>query len=174
MIKHSKSNGAAPQVPDPIADRQQFAHLIKALDAQARQLLGIMQQEREALATSNAEQVAACSADKRNALAALDTLELHRRQLCEETTAPGTGADMLAKLQALADHLPLLNRWQAVLSLLSECRALNRANGQLLDRQHHRITDTLALLRSGLPHKRLYGPDGITTEHACAAPLASA
>ncbi len=173
-MTQSESYGGAAQAPDAGARRAQFAQLIEALDTQATQLLGILQREREALASSQAEQVTTTATEKRNALAALDTLELARIQLCGEHNPSDRSQAMAAQLNALPDPGTLLARWQAVLEVLGKCKALNSANGRLLEHQHHRITDTLTLLRNGVSHKRLYGPDGVTAEHTPAAPLASA
>lgn len=148
----------------PLSDRDLARLLDEQIDAMQAVLVSL-EVEREALSARDPDRLLEAVSHKAASVAAADEADRRRRALLERlgiSERPagggrGPGADG-----------GIGQRWQQVLALTRQCRALNDANGQLIRGQQRRIDGTLRILRGGLSTATEYDPRG--SERASGSP----
>ncbi|MFO1356972.1 MAG: flagellar protein FlgN [Gammaproteobacteria bacterium] len=139
---------------EPFPDRD----LARLLDAQIdamQAVLSSLETERQALSARDSDALLAAVGSKADCIAAADAADQRRRALLERlgiSDRPGRAG------RGFSADGGIGQRWQQVLALTRQCRALNDANGQLIRGQHRRIDGTLRLLRGEPPTAAAYGP----------------
>lgn len=119
----------------------------------AQKLLGIMQEERQALLASDVERLEAITRSKSEAASLLQTLGAALLQLRRGARAPGFDTWFVS----LRNGLPAL--WDELLELAGRCRAANHDNAVLLGSREAQLKQTLRAFRpAGTPE--LYGRSG--------------
>lgn len=129
---------------DTVPDRDLGRILDEQIDAM-QAVLGSLQAERSALAARDGEALLKAVDGKASCVAGAHAAESRRRATFERLgLSERTGR---AALRGFSDDAGISHRWQQVLMLTEQCRALNESNGHLIRGQRRRIDGTLGLLR---------------------------
>jgi flagellar biosynthesis/type III secretory pathway chaperone len=121
-----------------------------------RELAGLLDEQIEAM-----QAVREALEDERRALVARDGDALVEAVNVKSRTL--AAADALARRTRAgrgSGDAGLGQRWQQVVMLTEQCRALNEANGQMIRGQHRRVEGVLRLLRGDTSAPVEYGPAG--------------
>lgn len=141
---------------DSAADLEKILH--SSLD-KAAELKVVLEAERDALASADAEALQEAALEKRRSVQALETLEAARARIVRQAgfdTAPESMAD-------IANCLPgsgVTDTWNRYLLVAKECSELNARNGAVINMRRSQIHQTLSLLRHGRAESGTYGPAG--------------
>jgi flagella synthesis protein FlgN len=131
--------------------------LARVLDEQItamQDVLAALESERAALAGRDGQALLEAVNRKAAALAGADTVEGRRQAMLEQLgVAPRPGRSFSA-------DAGISQRWQQVLALTQQCRALNDANGQMIRGQRRRVDGALRILRGETAAPAEYGPAG--------------
>jgi flagellar biosynthesis/type III secretory pathway chaperone len=126
-----------------------------ALDQQVEAMSAVLealQSERAALELRDAEALASAVTRKQDTLNAAGVLEQQSRRILAELGN--------SRRRGGADH-GLSARWQRLVGLTQQCRALNDGNGLMINGQRRVVEQTLRLLRGdNIP--RTYGANGVS------------
>lgn len=125
----------------------------------AYQLLAALRKEREALGNRDLDATGETAREKEALITRLEDLAARQNELLALAGIdPGTrdldGALKTAGLGAL------LERWQALLDVLAQCRQQNLINGGIIEMSRRFAQQVLDSIRGASPDGRLYGPDG--------------
>lgn len=141
---------------DTLPDRD----LARLLDEQIEAMQAVrdsLEAERQALAARDGEALLKAVSGKAASLASADTIEGRRQALLDRlgiADRPGRGS------RGFSADAGIGQRWQQVLALTQQCRALNDANGQMIRGQRRRVDGTLRILRGEPAAAAEYGPSG--------------
>ena len=105
----------------------------------ANELLGILQDERQALENRDTEALGVAAERKQKCVGRLEALDTKRR----------TAAESLQ---------PVAEGWQRFLSVISRCNELNATNGAIIRLRRQRIAAAVRLIGGGAAET--YGPSG--------------
>jgi len=137
---------------EPISDRD-LARLLDEQITAMQDVLTALEAERHALADRDGEALLDAVNRKASSIAAADTVEARRQSLLDQLgLAPRPGRSFSA-------DAGISQRWQQVVALTRQCRALNDANGQMIRGQRRRVDGALRVLR-GESAPAEYGPAG--------------
>jgi flagellar biosynthesis/type III secretory pathway chaperone len=128
----------------------------------AEAMLGTLTRENRALLDGDTESLNAAGADKARLVAALENLEIERRQLTEAFVSSLVGAPLDAGA----------GEWQRLLQLVAECKRRNQQNGALLKARSEQVRTVLKALRGAEP--QIYGGNGFAAPAGGTRPLGSA
>ncbi len=135
----------------------QINDLSKALDEELAcvgSFRTLLDQERDALTTSDLEQVAALAENKLVLAQRLQQCTTHRETV--RRALSGVNGD---PLQAAG---PLANQWQQLNTALEQAREANRINGLLVSSRLAAVGNALNTLHSAVGAEPLYHADGST------------
>ena len=139
----------------------------------AHQLLAALHREREALGSRDLDATGETAREKEALITRLESLAARQNQLLARAGIdPGT-RDLDSALKS-AGLGALLERWQALLEVLAQCRHQNLINGGVIEISRRFAQQVLDGLRGASPDGRLYGPDGDAKgESGSSGPLAT-
>jgi flagellar biosynthesis protein FlgN len=152
---------------DSLPDRDLARLLDEQIDAM-QAVLTALDAERLALAQRDADALLKAVSDKTSTLSNADGVEARRQQLLERMGL----ADRGRHARSFAADAGVSQRWQQVLALTEQCRALNDANGQFIRGRQRRVDGALRLLR-GESAPVEYGPGGERRAHRPSRSLGS-
>lgn len=126
-----------------------------------RQLLALMQTEREHLVAADTDRLAGTTEQKDLALKRLSELGANRHAAL---TAAGVGL-VPAELETwvASQHPDIRARWADLLVLAAEAKEINRVNGLLIARKLTLNQSERNVLSGNSKSTNLYGPDGQST-----------
>jgi flagella synthesis protein FlgN len=127
----------------------------------AQAMLRALEAENRALVDGDAERLNAASAAKARLVEELEALEAERRGL----------ADALDASVTWLAHAPK-PAWQALLTLVAECKQQNQRNGALVKARSEHLRTALKLLRGSEP--TFYDPSGLAQAARSARSLGTA
>ncbi len=128
-------------------------------NALAADLLGVLDEERDALAAGRVEDIDACGARKLSLLTELETLESDRAGLAAAAGIVPTGLDDAFAGAGLAARAA--PGWEALLAALRACHEANAVNGHITLHRRRHVERALHSLRgTGRENAGIYGPDG--------------
>ena len=141
---------------ETLSDRE-LAQLLDEQIAGMQTVLSSLEAERSALAARDGDALLQAVNDKANSLAGADALEQRRQRYLEQMGLSARGGSRQFSADAGVSQ-----RWQQVLALTQQCRALNDSNGQLIRGQKRRTEGALRILRGDTaPEAAEYGPGGV-------------
>lgn len=149
---------------EPLPDRDLARLLDQQIDAM-QAVLSSLEEERRALAARDGDALLKAVGSKAESIAAAGEIDQRRQALLERL---GIGDRPGRASRGFGADAGIGQRWQQVLALTRQCRALNDANGQLIRGQQRRIDGTLRILRGGLSTATEYDPRG--SERASGSP----
>jgi len=125
----------------------------------AGQLLTALRKERNALGNRDLEATGEAAREKEALIVRLETLAARQNELLglagiDPNTKNLDGALKSAGLGAV------LERWQALLDVLTQCRHQNLINGGVIEMSRRFAQQVLEGLRGISPDGQVYGPDG--------------
>lgn len=132
---------------------QQLQANLQAQRDCAQKLLGLMQEERQALMASDVARLETLTLTKSEAANLLQQLGASLLQLRKSARAPSFDSWFVS----LRNGLPAL--WDELLELAGRCRAANQDNAVLLSTRESQLKQTLRALRP-LGSPELYGRSG--------------
>jgi flagellar biosynthesis protein FlgN len=141
---------------EPLSDRD----LARLLDAQIdamQSVLTSLEAERQALSARDGDALLRAVSSKAASIASADTIEGERQVVLDRLGSSerrGRGG------RDFSADAGISQRWQHVLTLTQQCRALNEANGQMIRGQRRRVEGTLRILRGEPVAPVEYGPAG--------------
>jgi flagella synthesis protein FlgN len=142
---------------EPLSERNLNQLLDEQIDAM-QAVLEALETERAALAARNGDALVQAVDRKAASIAAADVLEDRRQALLEQLGLPGRPGGAAGRV--MTSDSGMAQRWQQVLALTRQCRAVNEANGQLIRGQRRRTAETLRLMRGESAATAEYGPAG--------------
>ncbi len=152
---------------ETLSDRE-LAQLLDQQIAGMQAVLSSLDAERAALSTRDGDALLRAVSDKASTLAGADALEQRRQQYLEQMGLGGRHGG-----QQFSADAGVSQRWQQVLALTRQCRALNDANGQLIRGQKRRTEGALRILHGDSTAPAEYGPGGVERPRSQHRPLAS-
>ena len=141
---------------ETLSDRD-LAQLLDAQIEAMQAVLTSLEAERQALAARDGEALLKAVNSKASSIASADTIEGQRQVMMDRLGTPERPGRRGREFSADAG---ISRRWQHVLALTQQCRALNDANGQLIRGQRRRVEGTLRVLRGEPVAPVEYGPAG--------------
>ena len=141
---------------ETVTDRDLARLLDEQIDAM-QTVLEALDGERRALNARDGEALLKAISSKAQSVANADMIEIRRRDLLELLARNERAGGSARGYRADAG---ISQRWQQVLALTQQCRALNDANGQMIRGQRRRVEGTLCVLRGEPAGANEYGPDG--------------
>jgi flagellar biosynthesis/type III secretory pathway chaperone len=141
---------------ETLPDRD-LARLLDEQIAAMQAVLASLEAERHALASQDGDALLQAVGTKADSIAAADQVDSRRQALLERlgmSERPGRGG------RGFAADGGIGQRWQQVLALTRQCRALNDANGQMIRGQRRRVDGALRILRGEPGAPTEYGPAG--------------
>jgi flagella synthesis protein FlgN len=139
-----------------VSDRE----LARILDEQIEAMQAVrdaLEAERAALSARDGDALLAAVNGKAGAIASAESLEWRRQ---EALARLGLGDRFPRAGRAFSADSGIGQRWQQVLALTEQCRALNEANGQMVRGQRRRVDGALRVLRGEAVATTEYGPGG--------------
>jgi flagellar biosynthesis/type III secretory pathway chaperone len=133
-------------------------HLEDLLDREielARILAATLAEEKTALTGNSPQAVEHQAAEKIRVLASIEKLEEERRALCAVPNSPGIAATVI-------------ERWRALMELMTGCRTANDINGHIIHVRQHQVRQLIDIVR-GAPTATTYDPHGKTNARAVRA-----
>jgi len=125
--------------------QQQFERILLDEEQQATGLVALLEQERDALARREVDNLLRVVAEKETSLTRLDGFASERASLLQQAGYSPDRDGFLAMLDAEPSGR-LRKLWQAVETLLKRCRQQNQINGKMLDISQIQARQLLALL----------------------------
>ena len=151
---------------ETLSDRDLARLLDEQIDAM-QAVLTSLEAERQALSARDGDALLKAVTSKASSIASADTIEGQRQVMLDSlgiSERRGRGG------RDFSADAGISQRWQQVLTLTQQCRALNDANGQLIRGQRRRVEGTLRVLRGEPVVPVEYGPAG---EHRSRGPTRS-
>src|SRR5664279_3253697 len=102
----------------------------------AQSLAATLAAERAALTGDSPQEVEQNAADKIKILAAIESLEAERRELCAAPEGVGLAATVA-------------ERWRSLMELMAGCRTANDINGHIIHVRQHQIRQLIDIVRGG-------------------------
>lgn len=140
---------------DSLPDRDLARLLDEQIEAM-QAVLAALDAERVALAQRDGDALLQAVSDKAASLSTAGGVEARRQQWLERMGFSDRGGHHHRNFAADAG---VSQRWQQVLTLTEQCRALNDSNGQFIRGRQRRVDGALRLLR-GESAPAEYGPAG--------------
>lgn len=138
--------------------------IIREASECADRLLSILEDERDALASSDVVRIDGSGQNKNICIAQLEDLERERLDMCRLLAIPN--ADFEAFLERHDDGGNTLPLWQQFLGKLILCREANAVNGQVARFRKRHVERALHILRGSEEHEHgLYGPKGLDNSY---------
>lgn len=138
---------------ETLSDRD-LARLLDEQIAAMQDVLAALEAERGALAGRDGQALLDAVNRKAAAIAGADTVEGRRQAMLDQLgVAPRPGRSFSA-------DAGISQRWQQVVALTEQCRALNDANGRMIRGQRRRVDGALRILRGETAAPAEYGPAG--------------
>lgn len=122
-----------------------LASVLDDMQQVADQLLAVLQAERDALNTADAEALGQAGTQKQAFMQQLEQLDDERQLLCREHPAR---------------HAALEPQWQQVVQSLRQCHTLNQRNGRSVNQRLTQVRQALAILTGHPGENELYGRGG--------------
>jgi flagellar biosynthesis protein FlgN len=141
---------------DTLPDRDLARLLDEQIDAM-QSVLTSLEAERQALVARDGDALLKAVSSKSASLASADSIENRRQATLARlgiSDRPGRSG------RSFTTDGGISQRWQQVLALTAQCRALNDANGQIIRGQRRRVEGTLRVLRGEPTAAAEYGPSG--------------
>ncbi len=136
------------------------------------QLMAVLDGERRALASREAQAVEEAADKKRELAAQLEGLETRRRHLLSEAGIADT--EVFIEQCKTPEGRQLGMRWHELLELVARCREMNLANGTALEELQRMVRHALGILRGQHGQQELYGRAGKPTDDASTVSLGKA
>lgn len=127
----------------------------------ARQLLGVLDVERDALVRRDLNALAAAARDKQRLSLELEKLGARQRGLLDAAGLRADKEGLWGFLESERDER-LQEQWLELTNVLDQCRLKNRINGGIIEVSRRFSGQVLELLRGSTGTGRLYGPGGET------------
>ncbi|MDN3517976.1 flagellar protein FlgN [Aquisalimonas lutea] len=141
---------------DPRSDLDQLLHdQLERLEA----LNQLLQDEQTALVARDMEALPGLLSRKVELLGAVEADEQRRVQLAAAIGDDHGEAGMEACLERMPDPDAARRRWHDLVEALRQCRALNDANGRVIQKQQTGVQRTMELLQEDTSASSAYGPD---------------
>lgn len=139
----------------------------------AGQLLTALRKERNALGNRDLEATGETAREKESLIASLEILAARQNELLALAGIDPCTRDLDSALKS-AGLGALLERWQALLDVLAQCRHQNLINGGVIEMSRRFAQRVLESLRRVSPDSQLYGPKGDAKgESGSSGPLAT-
>jgi flagellar biosynthesis/type III secretory pathway chaperone len=150
-----------------------LAAAVRSERAGAQALLEVLGAERELLARSDTDAVAALTVRKRELLLHIAQLADHRKRLLQAARATPDRSGMQAVLEVVNPDDPLHTEWRSLLDITERARHLNNENGAFIEAGMRANQQALSVLISAASGGT-YGPGGHTLSPVTSRTLASA
>lgn len=144
-------------MPRDIPTDRELARLLDEQIDAMQAVLASLEAERQALARRDGDALLKAVSDKAASVASADGIEGRRQALLDQL---GLGERAGRSGRGFSADAGISQRWQQVLALTRQCRALNEANGQLIRGQRRRADGALRVLRGEPAVAGEYGPGG--------------
>jgi flagella synthesis protein FlgN len=125
----------------------------------AHRLHAVLKDESAVLASADDAALLEITGIKTQLLQSLEVLESERMHLIGELRT-GSRHAPFAMVRALTPYPAALTAWDDAVETLKACRALNEANGTVVELRLRQVRQALALLTGASPAAGLYGPQG--------------
>ena len=127
-----------------------------------KRLLQILEQEQQALLSSDAPAIEALSLEKQQALAQQAQATQARLVHAQQQTGDASEAGLHQLIQQAADKDSLSSQLSEITSLAQQCQAQNRANGRLINQKQEQAQSVLNILRQSDTNTATYSGQGDT------------
>ncbi|MFV8836125.1 flagella synthesis protein FlgN [Aquisalimonas sp.] len=118
-----------------------------------------LEKEQDALVVRDMETLQSALSRKVDLLGAIETSENRRLALLEAMTGAHDVNAITTALETLEDPEPVQAQWSELLDELQRCRAINEANGRVIQQQQYGVQRTIDLLQGDdAPAPQTYGP----------------
>lgn len=117
-----------------------------------------LETEQEALVARDMETLQAALSRKVDLLGAIESSENQRLALLEAITGARDGNAIDTALAGLEEPEPIQAQWTQLLEELQRCRAINEANGRVIQQQQYGVQRTIDLIQGDVPAPQTYGP----------------
>ncbi len=111
----------------------------------------------------NTDRLLQLIADKDTKVRELKQLEIERGQLFENAGMGSHPLEITDCLRSAEEYQPLLQLWQQLLELTTQCQESNRLNGTIIKLDHQHLQQALSLLRAENTDDQNYDPQGLAT-----------
>ena|GEM_PF-885110 len=140
--------------------RRQFDEIIAESIVNAQGLKESLEDERQALEKQDMGAMQVAVDNKSVYVKTLQDLDLRREELCQSLGFQ-TGAGQMSQLIEWCDDGDLINnRWQQLMVIAADSRALNMTNGAIIRVRQQQIESSLSLIRGTAPGSDTYGHNG--------------
>jgi len=159
--------------PDARRDKavRQFDRLLGGGIDAATELRATLERERRSLEERDLEALESIANDKAVHLETLTNFDRQRTALCRHDDGELSVEELT---RGAADQDGLRLRWQQLLDLAAECKALNLVNGSVIHTRQVQLGDRLAALRGAPPGPATYSETGGQSAQAAQRSLAEA
>jgi len=135
---------------------------------QARQLMALLQEERNILSSNDGAKLEKITHSKEQLA---ETIQTSTRQCSQQLHQAGFGNDNLSLskyIETCAEPVAtqLKTTWNNLQSMLKQCQDENRINGKLLNSSQRRIKQALSILQGQPVEEDLYGSSGESVNHS--------
>lgn len=117
-----------------------------------------LEKEQDALVARDMETLQLALSRKVDLLGAIETSENRRLELVEAITGERDGSAIITALETLEEPEPIQAQWGELLQELQRCRAINEANGRVIQQQQYGVQRTIDLIQGDIPAPQTYGP----------------
>jgi len=148
----------SPSSPDNT--RKRAVELIGNSVYHALGLKESLEDEHRALESQDMDALRSAVDNKSKCVAALQSLEQERRELCELAGFESGPAQMERMAEWCDEDSVLENCWQHLLDIAVECNAMNMTNGSIIRSRQQQIEAGLAVIRGGAADPSTYGRGG--------------
>lgn len=142
--------------PQPAETRRRVVDIIDNSVNLALDLKETLQNEREALAGQDMDELQAALDEKSRFIDRLQGMETERVALCA-AAGFAAGPEQMAELMAWCDDGAVIeNRWLHLMEIATECMSINDTNGAIIHGRKQQIETTLTIVRGGTPAQETY------------------
>jgi flagellar biosynthesis/type III secretory pathway chaperone len=152
-----------------VSDRDLARHLDEQIAAM-QAVLSALEAEQLALRHRDGDALLQAVNGKATSVARADQLEQRRQAMMADL---GLADRRTAVGRQFSADAGISQRWQQVLALTRQCRAVNESNGLFIRGQRRRVDATLQILRGGSSAVAEYGPGGEGRSRSSSRTLAS-
>lgn len=146
----------------PTLSTEYIAEHLDTVENQAKQLMTLLQDERDALSTNdgNALEVITNSKEK-----LAEKIQINTRKCSQQLLEAGFGEGNISLtkyIETCAEPLAtqFKSAWDNLQSILKQCQEENRINGKLINSSQRRIKQALSILQGKPVEEDLYGKGG--------------